>query len=77
MTSAPMTSVGATDLLSLLDRSNELALAHPTDSRDAERLREPLQLRHHHRGQAVTFRAPLGAVSDLTTRPGAYRAVRS
>jgi hypothetical protein len=71
-------------MLPFLDRGDDLTLAHPASTDDAQRLGEPLQIRQQHRRQRHTYvagRASRHWMRGLTSTgvriwPGAYRAVR-
>jgi len=69
----------AASALPLLDRCDELALAHPRGPGQAERLGEPLKLGQQHPGKTLaSLLAPAGrgcrTVTVVRVRPGAYRA---
>src|SRR6266487_7152183 len=51
-------TAGTARALPLLDRRNELALAHPAGAGHAERLREPLQFGQQHPAEPAATAAP-------------------
>ena len=69
---------GGGSALPALDRLDELALAHPAYPRNAQGLRDSLQLRQQHAGQRATWGTTRRAGTRAAARPAArFRRYRS